>query len=73
MSLYLIRLRGPFKNVLYTTTRENGWSKNVLSLQIENNLFARKGTAITNFKNTLPAVNSDLAQELQKPTTYLIS
>ncbi|MBC7862311.1 MAG: DUF1016 domain-containing protein [Bacteroidia bacterium] len=47
-------------------TRENGWSKTVLALQIESNLFRRQGKAITNFKNTLPESDSDLANETLK-------
>ncbi len=45
---------------------ENGWSRNVLSIQIESQLFERQGNAITNFSNTLPPVDSDLAQETIK-------
>lgn len=33
---------------------------------IDSDLYARQGKAITNFKNTLPAETSDLAQELTK-------
>jgi predicted nuclease of restriction endonuclease-like (RecB) superfamily len=47
-------------------TLQNGWSKTVLSTQIENNLYKRQGKAITNFKETLPAIDSDLAQETFK-------
>lgn len=47
-------------------TVENGWSKSILSLQIENKLFTRQGKVIANFENTLPAVDSDLAQETFK-------
>lgn len=47
-------------------TLENGWSRNILSLQIEANLFQRQGKAINNFKNTLPETSSDLAQQLLK-------
>ncbi len=47
-------------------TIENGWSRNVLSMQIETNLYARQGQAITNFKETLPAPQSDLAHEIIK-------
>lgn len=43
---------------------ENGWSRNVLVHQIESGLYERKGQAITNFKNTLPAAQSDLTQQL---------
>jgi predicted nuclease of restriction endonuclease-like (RecB) superfamily len=41
---------------------KNGWSRNVLVNQIESNLYARKGNAVTNFSATLPPVQSDLAQ-----------
>jgi predicted nuclease of restriction endonuclease-like (RecB) superfamily len=34
-------------------TIENNWSRSVLIHQIESDLFARKGKAITNFENTL--------------------
>lgn len=47
-------------------TIENGWSRAVLSLQIESRLYSRQGKAITNFKNTLPDVSSDLAHQLLK-------
>jgi len=47
-------------------TIENGWSRNVLSIQISTNLYARQGKAITNFKDTLPQLQSDLAQEIFK-------
>lgn len=45
---------------------EHGWSRNVLTLQIETDLFHRSGKAITNFTNTLPALDSDLAQDVLK-------
>jgi predicted nuclease of restriction endonuclease-like (RecB) superfamily len=44
----------------------NGWSRNVLVLQIERGLFRRQGKAITNFQATLPAPQSDLAQQILK-------
>ncbi len=47
-------------------TIENNWSRSVLEYQIETNLFQRQGKAITNFKNSLPAVQSDLANALLK-------
>ena len=47
-------------------TIENGWSRNVLVMQIESNLYARQGKAITNFKETLPSPQSDLAHEIIK-------
>lgn len=47
-------------------TIHNGWSRNVLVLQIESGLYRRQGKAITNFKATLPSAQSDLAQQLIK-------
>ena len=47
-------------------TIENGWSRNVLVLQIESDLYKRQGEAITNFEQALPAPQSDLAQQLLK-------
>jgi predicted nuclease of restriction endonuclease-like (RecB) superfamily len=45
---------------------EHGWSRNVLVHQIESQLFERQGKALTNFYRTLPAQQSELAQELIK-------
>jgi predicted nuclease of restriction endonuclease-like (RecB) superfamily len=45
---------------------EHGWSRNVLAHQIDTGLFRRQGKALTNFARTLPAPQSDLAQELVK-------
>jgi predicted nuclease of restriction endonuclease-like (RecB) superfamily len=47
-------------------TIEEGWSRNVLAHHIDTQLFHRKGNAVTNFKTTLPAVNSDLARDVLK-------
>lgn len=47
-------------------TIENGWSRNVLTHQIEVDLFGRQGQAITNFKTTLPKPQSELAQQVLK-------
>ena len=47
-------------------TVENGWSRSVLVHQIESKLYERSGKAITNFSNTLPNPQSDLANELTK-------
>lgn len=45
---------------------ENGWSRDILALQINSELYERQGKAITNFHCTLPAPQSDLAQQLLK-------
>lgn len=47
-------------------TLENGWSRDVLMLQIKNNLYKRQGKAISNFEYTLPKEQSDLARETLK-------
>lgn len=47
-------------------TVENGWSRDVMVLQIESGLYQRQGKAITNFSETLPAIDSDLARETFK-------
>ncbi|MEM9806807.1 MAG: PDDEXK nuclease domain-containing protein [Cyanobacteria bacterium P01_D01_bin.56] len=47
-------------------TIANGWSRNVLIIQIESDLYGRQGGAITNFEQTLPKPQSDLAQQLIK-------
>lgn len=47
-------------------TIENGWSRDVLGLQLKSNLYERQGKAITNFKDTLPNPMSDLATQLLK-------
>jgi len=47
-------------------TIENNWSRSVLTHQIENGLYQREGTAISNFRDTLPEPQSDLAQQILK-------
>lgn len=43
-----------------------GWSRSILQIHIKNNHYERKGNAITNFEQTLPAPQSDLAQQALK-------
>lgn len=47
-------------------TLEHGWSRSILDLQIESDLYGRQGKAVTNFQRTLPAPQSDLAQQTLK-------
>ena len=54
-------------------TIKNGWSTNVLKNQIKNKLYERQAIAdkITNFENTLPDIQSDLAiQTLKDPYIF---
>lgn len=39
---------------------KNGWGRNMLSIQIDNGYHLRIGASNNNFKNTLPALDSDL-------------
>ena len=47
-------------------TIKHGWSRNVLALHTAQDDYARKGKAVTNFSHTLPAPQSDLAQNILK-------
>jgi predicted nuclease of restriction endonuclease-like (RecB) superfamily len=47
-------------------TTANGWSRSMLVHWIESDLYSRQGKSINNFKTTLPAAQSDLANELLK-------
>ena len=63
----LDKLKDPAKRLWYAEkTIENGWSQPVLVHHIEKLLHERQGKAITNFSNTLPSPQSDLAQSLLK-------
>lgn len=45
---------------------QNGWSRDQLEIQIKNNYFLAKGKSVTNFLDTLPEVQSQLAIETLK-------
>ncbi|MDM7858834.1 PDDEXK nuclease domain-containing protein [Thiopseudomonas acetoxidans] len=47
-------------------TLEQGWSRDVLALQLKSRLHERAGKTISNFSRTLPAPQSDLAQQTLK-------
>jgi predicted nuclease of restriction endonuclease-like (RecB) superfamily len=47
-------------------TMKYGWSRSILVHQIESQLYERSGKAITNFTNTLPKPQSDLANQMLK-------
>ncbi|WP_225739547.1 PDDEXK nuclease domain-containing protein [Chlorobium phaeovibrioides] len=52
-------------------TLEQGWSRDVLAMQLKSRLYDRAGKAVTNFSRTLPAPQSDLAQQtLKDPYTF---
>ncbi len=63
----LDKIRENEKRIWYIQkTIENGWSRNVLNLQIKTNLYAREGKSINNFQASLPSPQSDLVQSIIK-------
>lgn len=61
------KLDDPTARVFYLRQAvENGWSRAILTLQIESGLHERQGKALTNFTRTLPEPTSDLAQQTLK-------
>ena len=66
------QLKDPATRLWYARkTLENGWSRAVLTVQIESRLHERSGKAITNFDRTLPPAQSDMAREVLKdPYTF---
>ncbi|MGI0494317.1 PDDEXK nuclease domain-containing protein [Alkalinema pantanalense CENA528] len=68
----LDKLKRPEERVWYAQQAlENGWSRDVLALQVESDLYRRQGNAVTNFDRTLPQPQSDLAQQLIKDPYHL--
>ncbi len=49
-----------------TETAHNGWSRDVMMMQINNGYINAKGHAINNFDNVLPSPQSDLARYIFK-------
>ncbi|MBR4497536.1 MAG: DUF1016 family protein [Bacteroidales bacterium] len=47
-------------------TLENGWSSSMLLNWIDTDLYEREGKALSNFTETMPLPDSDLAQEVTK-------
>lgn len=65
--LILTKIKNSKERVWYAQkTIINGWSRNVLAMWIESDLYNRQGQAVTNFKLTLPDPQSDLAHEALK-------
>jgi len=52
-------------------TVENGWSSDVLALQIKTDLYNRVGKSINNFKSTLPDPTSELVEQTLKDPYHL--
>jgi predicted nuclease of restriction endonuclease-like (RecB) superfamily len=47
-------------------TITNGWSRDILAMMIQSDLYSRQGQSVNNFERTLPNVQSDLVQQLLK-------
>jgi len=63
----LEKCRTPEERLWYARqSAQEGWSLNILLLQIEARAHARAGKALTNFKATLPPGDSDLASQVFK-------
>ena len=63
----LSKTKDPQQRAFYIAqTIENGWSRNVMLMQIEAGLYERSGKAVNNFPVTLPATQSDLARDIFK-------
>lgn len=52
-------------------TWENNWGRDALLNWLDTDLYERDGKAITNFQSTLPAIQSDLAQQMTKDPYHL--
>lgn len=63
----ITRLKDRGKRAFYIIkTAENGWSRDIMLLQIDNNLYENYGKAVNNFHQTLPEYQSDLARDIFK-------
>jgi predicted nuclease of restriction endonuclease-like (RecB) superfamily len=68
----LTKLKKPAERLWYAQAAlRQGWSRAVLTVQIETQAHRRMGKALTNFAQTLPPPQSDLAQQVLKdPNTF---
>lgn len=65
--LLLDRVVDPAERDWYVrATVEHGWSRAILSYQLDSDLYRRQGRGVTNFERTLPPAQSELAAALLK-------
>lgn len=63
----LSRVKSDVERAYYITeTAHNGWSRDVMLMQIDNGYIHAKGHAVNNFEQTLPPLQSDLAKYIFK-------
>ncbi|SFV66830.1 FIG074102: hypothetical protein [hydrothermal vent metagenome] len=67
-NLHIITKCKDINQALYyvNQTLKYGWSRTILVHQIESQLYEREGKSLTNFTNTLPKAQSDLANQMLK-------
>lgn len=66
-SVLLEKVKEPVARTWYShEASTHGWSRAVLTAQIDTRLYERTGKAVTNFPQTLPPAQSDLAQQSLK-------
>ena len=56
----------PTREWYIQATLSGGWSRNILALQIDGRAHQRQGKAVSNFRDTLPPAESDLATQVFK-------
>jgi predicted nuclease of restriction endonuclease-like (RecB) superfamily len=65
--LLLDKVEDPLDRLWYVQQAiEGGWSRSTLETWIQSKLHKRKGKAVTNFKQTLPSPQSEIAQQIVK-------
>ena len=65
--IILDKIKDPIEALFYMQqTIEYSWTRAVLGIQMEQNLYARQGKAINNFKKTLSEQQAIIAQEILK-------
>jgi predicted nuclease of restriction endonuclease-like (RecB) superfamily len=70
--LLLDKVSDPKKRLWYIQeVIKGGWSRSALEDWIDSDLYNRKGKALTNFKDTLPMPQSELAEEILKEPVNL--
>lgn len=67
------KCKGDMNKALFFVRKacENNWGRDALLHWLDTDLYERDGKAITNFQTTLPAVQSDLAQQMTKDPYHL--
>jgi predicted nuclease of restriction endonuclease-like (RecB) superfamily len=66
-NIELLAVKDPAARLWYAEAAlEHGWSRPVLTAQIDTQAHARQGQALTNFARVLPPETSDLAQQVLK-------